>query len=101
MSVVLQVDFKMDGPFGPEMAAQFKELAESINDEQGFKWKIWTEDAKSKEAGGIYLFDTKENAQKYLDMHSERLKGFGIDDVNAKIFTTNDELTRITNGPAI
>lgn len=88
MSVLLQVDFKMDGPFGSEMTAQFTELAESIN-----------EDARSKEAGGIYIFDTRENAEAYLDMHSKRLKSLGIDEVNSKIFDINDELTKITKGP--
>lgn len=99
MSVLLQVDFKMDGPFGSEMTAQFTELAESINKEHGFQWKIWTEDARSKEAGGIYIFDTRENAEAYLDMHSKRLKSLGIDEVNSKIFDINDELTKITKGP--
>ncbi|WP_017547527.1 monooxygenase [Salinicoccus carnicancri] len=101
MSVILQVDFSMEGPFGSEMASQFEELAESINEERGFQWKIWTEDADNKEAGGIYVFDTKENAQKYLDMHAKRLKSFGIDEVNAKIFDINRQLTKITDGPAV
>lgn len=100
MTVVLQVDFKMDGPFGAEMATQFKELAESINEEPGFQWKIWTEDTRYKEAGGIYIFDSKENAEAYLSMHSKRLKSFGIKEVNAKIFDINEKLTKITNGPA-
>ena len=34
------------------------------------RWKIWTEDAQAREAGGIYLFDTREHAQRYLDMHA-------------------------------
>lgn len=42
MAYILQVDFKMDGPFGEEMAAGFKGLAESINEEEGMLWKIWT-----------------------------------------------------------
>ncbi len=42
MAYVLQVDFKMDGPFGDEMAGAFSDLAKSINEEPGFIWKIWT-----------------------------------------------------------
>lgn len=101
MFVVLQVHFEMEGPFGSEMTAQFTKLAESINEEPGFLWKIWTENERLKEAGGIYIFDTRENAEAYLDIHSKRLESFGIDKVNAKIFDTNDELTKITNGPAL
>lgn len=99
MAFILQVDFKMDGPFGKEMVEGFKELAESINQEEGFIWKIWTEDAMVGEAGGIYLFETKETAAAYLEMHSKRLNGFGITEINAKIFEVNEALTHINNGP--
>ena len=34
-----------------------------------------------------------------MDMHSKRLAGFGIIDVNAKIFAINSKLTEITKGP--
>lgn len=99
MAYILQVDFKMDGPFGDEMAAAFSELAESINQEEGFLWKIWTENADAGEAGGIYLFETKEAAEKYVDMHVKRLAGFGIPQVNSKIFSVNTALTEINHGP--
>lgn len=99
MAYLLQVDFKMDGPFGDEMAQAFADLAKSITEEEGFLWKIWTEDAEAKEAGGIYLFETKESAEKYIDMHTKRLASFGINQVNAKIFAVNEKLTEITKGP--
>ncbi|WP_053361425.1 monooxygenase [Bacillus sp. FJAT-27251] len=99
MAYVLQMDFNMEGPFGDEMAEAFSGLAKSINDEEGFLWKIWTENPDTNEAGGIYLFETKETASKYLDKHSKRLAQFGIADVNAKIFAINSKLTGITQGP--
>lgn len=99
MAYVLQVDFKMNGPWGDEMAEGFSDLAKSINEEEGFMWKIWTESPETNEAGGIYIFETKETAQKYIEMHSKRLAGFGIIDVNAKIFAINSKLTEITNSP--
>lgn len=34
--------------------------------------QVWTENAETKEAGGIYMFDTKENAQQYITMHEVR-----------------------------
>jgi len=99
MAYLLQVDFKMDGPFGNEMSEGFKDLALSINEEEGFLWKIWTEDAEAKEAGGIYLFETKETAQAYLEMHSARLTSFGIQAIRGKIFEINVPLSMINNGP--
>lgn len=100
MAYVLQVDFKMNGPFGDEMAEAFSDLAKTINKEEGFKWKIWTENPDTQEAGGIYIFETKETAEKYIDMHSKRLAEFGISKVNAKIFAINSTLTEINGGLA-
>ncbi len=40
----------------------------------------------------------KETAEKYLDMHTKRLAGFGVTAVNAKIFAINSKLTEITKG---
>ena len=99
MAVVLQVDFKMDGPFGAELSTAFEGLARSIGQEPGFLWKIWTEDAAAREAGGIYLFDTCENAQRYLDMHSKRLTQAGVRDIRAKVYDINGPLTAINQGP--
>jgi len=99
MAYILQVDFEMNGPFGDEMAEAFSELAASINNEEGFIWKIWTESPETKEAGGIYLFETKGAAEKYVKMHTDRLAGFGISPVHAKIFEVNSALTEINKGP--
>lgn len=99
MPYLLQVDFKMNGPFGDEMAEGFSDLAKSIKEEDGFIWKIWTENPEINEAGGVYLFETKETAEKYVDMHTKRLASFGITDINAKIFAINAKLTDINNGP--
>ncbi|MFJ8262560.1 monooxygenase [Rummeliibacillus sp. NPDC094406] len=99
MAYILQEDFKMNGPFREQMAKEFEGLARSINDEEGTVWKIWTENTDTKEAGGIYLFDKKNNAEKYLEMHSKRLSSFGITQIRGKIFEINKTLTNINNGP--
>jgi len=98
LTFILQVDFKMNGPFGDEMAEAFTDLAKSINEEDGFIFKIWTESPETNEAGGIYNFETKETAEKYLSMHTKRLAGFGITEVNGKIFAINTKLTEINKG---
>lgn len=101
MVYLLQVDFTMEGPFGTEMSEGFKDLAHSINDEEGVIWKIWTEDELAKEAGGVYLFETQESAEKYLAMHSARLTSVGITNIRGKIFAVNEALSSINNGPIL
>lgn len=99
MAKLLQIDFPFQGPFGNEMSEALAELARSIATEPGFVWKIWTESAARGEAGGIYLFADGASAEAYLAKHTERLEGFGIDGIRARIFDVNDALTAITAGP--
>ena len=99
MAKLLQIDFPFEGPFGAEMSAALADLAHSIAGEPGLLWKIWTENATTRMAGGIYLFTDQASAEAYLDMHTARLGYFGISNINARIFDVNAELTRTTRGP--
>ncbi len=101
MKKLLQVDFNHAGPFGDAMASALKELAASINEEPGMIWKIWTENTEAGEAGGVYLFESEENAESYLKMHTARLQAMGINEVRGKIFDVNFLLTAINQGPVI
>lgn len=92
---LLQVDFPINGPFKDEMTIAFDELAKDIAKEEGLIWKIWTENEQNKEAGGIYLFEDEENAKRYLEKHTKRLKSFGVETVNGKIFDVNVPLSLI------
>lgn len=96
---LLQVDFDYQGPIGEEMSNALVELAESINKEEGFIWKIWTENESKKLGGGIYLFQNEQSAQNYLEMHSSRLKEMGVKEVRGIIFDVNLPLTEINHGP--
>ena len=86
MATLLQLHFAFNGPFGDAMAEQLEPLAESINQEPGFLWKVWTESEKNHEAGGIYLF---------TDEHTARLKNLGVEEVVAKVFDVNEPLSQI------
>ncbi len=98
MKKLLQMHFPFQGPFGDEMATQLKELAESINHEPGFIWKVWTESSQNQEAGGIYLFENEATALAYVEKHTARLKSFGVDEVIYKMFDINEALTQINHG---
>lgn len=98
MAYLLQVDFPFEGPFGEEMSTVFQEIAEIINKEKGFYWKIWTENKETKEAGGIYAFEEKQDAENYAEMHKKRLESFGVKDIRVKIFNINEKLTQLNHG---
>ena len=95
MSYILQVDFPFDGPWESAMTVAMRELAESINHEPGFIWKLWTENKQQQQAGGIYLFDSKYNAQQYLEKHSKRLQHGGVQEIRSRIFAVNEELSTL------
>jgi len=95
MAVLLQIDFPFQGPWGAAMTTAMQGLAESIAQEPGLIWKIWTENPDSHEAGGIYLFEDQASAEAYLAMHTRRLQSFGVPKVNAKLFFVNAELSAI------
>ncbi|HCQ7753262.1 monooxygenase [Citrobacter sp. 50677481] len=97
MAKLLQLHFAFNGPFGQEMTEQLRGLAESINQEPGFIWKVWTESEQNKEAGGIYLFESEETALAYLEKHSARLKNLGVNEVIAKVFDVNVPLSQLNH----
>lgn len=99
MPILLQVDFAYPGPWGEDMAAASRPLAESIAKEPGLRWKIWTESQATGEAGGVYLFDDRASAEAYLAMHTARLAGFGIAPVRARLFEVNEPLSAIDRAP--
>lgn len=99
MAVIMHVDFPHKDVWGKEMASQMKELAQSINKEPGFIWKFWTESKKDNMAGGVYMFDTRDNAENYLKMHSKRLREFGYSEIRGKVFEINEELSKICKAP--
>lgn len=92
---LLQIDFKMNGPWGEEMTKGFRELAEDIAAEKELIWKIWTENEANGEGGGIYLWKNEEALDRYLVKHTARLNSFGITEINSKKFDVNVPLSEI------
>lgn len=96
MKYLLQIDFPHQGPFGDELTQIMSNLAKEIAQEKGLIFKIWTENEETKEAGGIYVFDNADDADRYLKMHTQRLESFGYTDIKSKIFTINEELSTLS-----
>jgi hypothetical protein len=96
MKYLMQIDFPHAEPFGDALTQIMSELAKEIANEKGLVFKIWTENAQTKEAGGIYVFDNLEDANRYLKMHTKRLESFGYKDIKSKIFTINEELSALS-----
>lgn len=97
---LVQMDFINKGPNKDEMDSNYQPLAQNIADYPGLIWKIWTANDKTNEGGGIYLFEDKTSMSTYLDMHTKRLRKYGVkEEINIKEFSIPEVLTRIDFGP--
>lgn len=96
---LLQIDFRFAGPWGPELTERCAPLARTIAGAPGLRWKIWTENRETGEAGGIYLFDDQATLDAYLAEHTLRLTNLGIPEINAKSFEVNEALSLMDRAP--
>lgn len=93
MRYLLHVDFPHHGPFKDELTTAMSDLAKDIANEPGLISKLWIENEDKKEAGGVYLFDNLNDAERYLEKHTNRLTSFGYKDIRGKIFLVNETLS--------
>ena len=97
--ILLQIDFPSQGPWGVDFTNMARDLAHHLSHTPGMLWKIWTENARTGECGGVYLFTDETAAQRFLEEHLPRFASVGIKDVRAKIFDINETLSQITRAP--
>ncbi|MBB5689261.1 monooxygenase [Roseomonas alkaliterrae] len=96
---LLIFDFPARPPGGPEQVAALRALAKDIAAEPGLLWKIWTESAEEKRAGGVYLFRSRAAAEAYHARHAARLAKAGITEIEATYRDVNETLSRVTRAP--
>ncbi len=101
MPSLLQIHFNFPAEMmGPALTAAAMPLADSITREPGFISKTWTENPRTGEAGGIYLFEDEGSALAYATMHEQRVLAMGASAVQYKVFDVNEPLSRLTKGIA-
>lgn len=99
MTTLLQFDFGFEGPWGPDLEAACRDLAQDIAAEPGLIWKLWGENREGRRAGGVYLFETPSQAEAYVAKHRPRLAAFGVTDPGLSRFDLNLPLSRATRAP--
>ncbi|HLS54511.1 MAG TPA: monooxygenase [Zeimonas sp.] len=92
-AILVHIRFPHQGPWGQQMVGAYAGLARSIADEPGLLWKLWLEDEAAGRAGGAYLFANRTDAERYLQMHRERLAGWGIVDLDVSVSEVNATLS--------
>lgn len=64
------------------------------------QWKIWCVDPERRQAGGFYLFRSREAAEQYAYQCVRVLQERpGISNITTQIWTISEDQTRATMGP--
>ncbi|UWQ81523.1 monooxygenase (plasmid) [Leisingera sp. S132] len=96
---IWDIHLTYDGPVTEEFLQGAKQLAESIAQEPGVVWKIWTHEAGTNHFGSTYLFKSLEHLEAYKAMHIPRLNAIGIEVVSDHVFDVMEELSQINRAP--
>lgn len=60
---LLQIDFPSHGPWGEDFTKMAGDLAHHLTKTPGMLWKIWTENSRTGDCGGVYLFTDEASAK--------------------------------------
>jgi len=63
---ILQVNYRLEGTLA-EYKEENQPYAEPIAQTPGLRWKVWLVNEETKEAGGIYLFESDAALQGFLN----------------------------------
>jgi hypothetical protein len=97
--VMIYMTFDIDKEvMGENIANSAIPLAESINKEEGIISKVWIHNLEKGKRGGVYIFDTLENAKAYASMHALRVANIGGTNIEFAFFDINVPLSKINHG---
>ena len=98
--MILQINFNLNMP-----AAEYQKMIDSgahaFADVPGLKWKIWLLNPATREAVGIYPFDSQASLDAYLNGPLvAQLRGLpSVGNISVKQFEVMPEATALTRGP--
>jgi hypothetical protein len=97
---ILQVNMNFSIPRA-DLESAWLGAAQPVADTPGLVWKVWLLNEKEKEAGGIYLFESKDAASDYLNSPIvAALKASpAVSNISAKMFDVLGEHSAITRAP--
>jgi len=97
---ILQISYKFNSSRA-DHTALVTPNAEYIAGVPGLVWKVWLMNEAEHEAGGIYLFEGREDAVAFVS--SAAITSFAahpsLSAFSAKMFEAVESLSRITRGP--
>ena len=97
---ILQINYTFNSSRA-DHTASVTPMAEYIAAVPGLVWKVWLMNEAEHEAGGIYLFESGEEAQAFVS--SAAITDFAahpsLTAFSVKMFEAVESLSKITRGP--
>ena len=94
------INFNLEGINRTEYEAVCNELAEAFAELPGLISKHWLADEKNNTYGGVYIWETRDAYQAFLN--SELFAGVGanpaLDNIDSKDYDVIEAPTRVTRG---
>lgn len=101
MATIVQINYVNDISEEEVAARTNLDSARKIADQAGLQWKVWIRNPETRESGGIYLFDSREEAEAYVNgpiITALRASAAPVE-VSVKYFDVREEPSAITRAP--
>lgn len=100
MTAIVQINFDYDSSL-EELSQGSTAVAPKFLDVEGLLWKVWIGNDDKKETGGIYLFASRAQAEKYVQGDMVAFLRKERSNVVVKVFDVLAEPSAITKAPLI
>lgn len=100
--VVLQINYRRPEMPAEQWAARYTdELAQPFVEMPGLKWKIWIDEPEQELSGGIYLFETRADADAYLNgpIVGRMKANTALKDLSLRVFEIREHVSALTRAP--
>lgn len=100
--VILQINFhRPDIPAKAWEARFTEEVAQPFVDLPGLKWKIWIDAPDQSIGGGLYLFETRADAEAYLQgpIVARMKKNPDYINMSLRVFEVFEPVSKLTRAP--
>lgn len=98
MSTIVQINFDYDSSL-EKLLEDSAAVATKFLAVQGLLWKIWLGNDEEKGAGGIYLFESRQQAEAYAESKMVATLRQQRSNVVVKVYDVLDKPSVITKAP--
>lgn len=100
MPIVLQVNYTPTDAQNEQTQEDILSAAEAVARGEGIIWKIWINNREERLRGGIYLFETREQARLWGEENTRpALQKSGATNISIRYFDVNEAPSRLTRAP--